>query len=97
MYWQLIGLEKLSFHAVQRQYCCGFVFRSYLDLDISLQTDTVHKFADHLVSNSLCVVNELRRLFLVEDMVDSLKVTVSSKLKDYHLQAFRCLSALLTF
>ena len=44
---------------------------------MSLRTDTVHKVSDKVAANLLCVVNELRRLFLVEDMVDSIKVNGS--------------------
>jgi len=43
-------------------------------MDISLPSDVVHKFADQLSAHLLCTVAEVRRLFLVEDMVDTLKV-----------------------
>jgi hypothetical protein len=51
----------------------GHPFQRYLDMDISLPTDSVHKVADQLATHLVSMVNELRRLFLVEDMVDSLK------------------------
>jgi len=43
-------------------------------MDISLPSDDVHKFADQLCEHLLSAVSEVRRLFLVEDMVDTLKV-----------------------
>ena len=49
-------------------------FRRYLEMDISLPSDAVHKFADQLSTHLQCSVSEVRRLFLVEDMVDTLKV-----------------------
>jgi len=52
------------------------IYRHFLDMDISLQTDAVHKFADEVVSHLLSATNELRRLFLVDDMVDSIKASV---------------------
>jgi len=48
--------------------------RRYLEMDISLPPDSVHKFADEMSTHLLCSVSEVRRLFLVEDMVDTLKV-----------------------
>jgi hypothetical protein len=51
----------------------GHPFKPYLDMDISLPDDKVHKAAEELMKSVVRAVNELRRLFLVEDMVDSLK------------------------
>jgi len=48
--------------------------RRYLEMDISLPSDSVHKFADEVCGHLLCSIGEVRRLFLVEDMVDTLKV-----------------------
>jgi len=48
--------------------------RRYLEMDISVPSDVVHKFADEVSEHLLCAVSEVRRLFLVEDMVDTLKV-----------------------
>jgi hypothetical protein len=42
-------------------------------MDIALPEDKTHRAAEHLVSTATRAVSELRRLFLVEDMVDSLK------------------------
>jgi len=51
-----------------------FDVRRYLEMDISVPSDSVHKFADQLSAHLVCTVSEVRRLFLVEDMVDTLKV-----------------------
>jgi len=51
----------------------GHPFQRFLEIDVSLSSDAVHKFADQLATHVVCTVSELRRLFLVEDMVDSLK------------------------
>ena len=57
---------------------CVCSARRYLEMDISLPSDSVHKFADELCSHLLSCISEIRRLFLVEDMVDTLKVTPST-------------------
>ncbi|KAK3092895.1 hypothetical protein FSP39_008549 [Pinctada imbricata] len=53
-------------------------FRDYLDKDIEVTSDQ----ANHVVKNVLSHVNattrELRRLFLIEDLVDSLKVQIDN-------------------
>lgn len=51
-----------------------FVGRAYLELEITLSQEQIQKYTDCLqfyVNNTL---KELRRLFLVQDLVDSLKV-----------------------
>lgn len=51
-----------------------FVDRTYLELEITLSQEQIQKYTDCLqfyVNNTL---KELRRLFLVQDLVDSLKV-----------------------
>ncbi len=50
--------------------------RKFLDLDIAVHTDVVHKFASVVTSQLLSIIAKLRRLFLVEDMIDSLKVMI---------------------
>ncbi|CAM4620411.1 unnamed protein product [Leuciscus chuanchicus] len=54
----------------------GHPFKMYLDKDIAIPTDTVHKYSDTVLVHINTVVKELRRLFLVEDLVDSLKFAV---------------------
>jgi len=51
----------------------GHPFKQYLEMDISLPDDKIHRCAEELVKSLSRGIAELRRLFLVEDMVDSLK------------------------
>lgn len=51
----------------------GHPFKQYLEMDISLPEEKVHQVADVIMRNLSTTVRELRRLFLVEDIVDSLK------------------------
>ncbi|XP_076871272.1 reticulon-4a isoform X2 [Brachyhypopomus gauderio] len=54
----------------------GHPFKVYLDHDIAIPAETVHKYADRTLEHTNAAVKELRRLFLVEDLVDSLKFAV---------------------
>jgi len=51
----------------------GHPFKQYLEMDISLPDDKIHQCAEKLVKTLSGGCAELRRLFLIEDMVDSLK------------------------
>lgn len=55
--------------------------RLYLDKEVTLSEDVVHKYSDVALGRINSIIIELRRLFLVEDLVDSLKVSV-------HMQFF---------
>lgn len=50
--------------------------RNILDLDLALPAEKVHQGADVAVAHVNAAVAELRRLFLVEDLVDSIKFGV---------------------
>ncbi|TGZ53808.1 hypothetical protein DBV15_10466 [Temnothorax longispinosus] len=52
------------------------VLLDILDLDLALPAEKVHEVADVAVAHANAAVSELRRLFLVEDFVDSLKFGV---------------------
>ncbi|XP_021436382.2 reticulon-4 isoform X2 [Oncorhynchus mykiss] len=54
----------------------GHPFKLYLDQDVGLSEETVHKYSDCALARFNTTVIELRRLFLVEDLVDSLKFAV---------------------
>ena len=56
----------------------GHPFKQYLDMDITVPEDKAKQLADHIVKHLSCNLRELRRLFLVEDLVDSLKVGLFS-------------------
>jgi len=51
----------------------GHPFKSLLDMDIGLKEDKLKTVIAALLNNLNKTVAELRRLFLIEDMVDSLK------------------------
>ncbi|XP_026211430.1 reticulon-4 isoform X13 [Anabas testudineus] len=54
----------------------GHPFKQYLDQDVSLSEDTVHKYSDVVLAKLNKIIVDLRRLFLVEDLVDSIKFAV---------------------
>ncbi|KAG7462983.1 hypothetical protein MATL_G00190560 [Megalops atlanticus] len=54
----------------------GHPFKVYLDRDVALSEDMVHKYSDMALERLNVSIKELRRLFLVEDLVDSLKFAV---------------------
>ncbi|XP_015217946.2 reticulon-4a isoform X2 [Lepisosteus oculatus] len=54
----------------------GHPFKAYLESDVALSEELVHKYSDVALSHLNCGLKELRRLFLVEDLVDSLKFAV---------------------
>ncbi|XP_067334784.1 reticulon-1a isoform X2 [Channa argus] len=52
----------------------GHPFKAYLEMEISLSQDQISKYADKILLNTNTCMKELRRLFLVQDLVDSLKL-----------------------
>ncbi|KAK7041661.1 Reticulon-like protein [Halocaridina rubra] len=52
----------------------GHPFKALLELDTNLSSEKVHEATDVIVSQINSTVSELKRLFLVEDLVDSVKV-----------------------
>ncbi|XP_017540753.2 reticulon-4b isoform X3 [Pygocentrus nattereri] len=54
----------------------GHPFKQYLDQDVALPAEVVHKYSDLALGRINTTIIELRRLFLVEDLVDSLKFAV---------------------
>ncbi|MEQ2286817.1 Reticulon-4 [Ameca splendens] len=54
----------------------GHPFKQYLDQEVALSDDTVHKYSDVVLEKLNKTIEELRRLFLVEDLVDSIKFAV---------------------
>jgi hypothetical protein len=51
----------------------GHPFKAYLEFDVALPEERLHQVADAIMKNCTSTIKELRRLFLVEDLVDSLK------------------------
>ncbi|XP_007253503.3 reticulon-4a isoform X1 [Astyanax mexicanus] len=61
----------------------GHPFKMYLEQDIAISSDLVHKYSELALARFNTLVKELRRLFLVEDLVDSLKFAVLMWLLTY--------------
>ncbi|KAK0181779.1 hypothetical protein PV327_004030 [Microctonus hyperodae] len=68
-------IYKTIMQAVQKT-SDGHPFKDILDIDLTLPTEKVHQVADVAVAHANAAVSELRRLFLIEDFVDSLKFSV---------------------
>ncbi|OCT64889.1 hypothetical protein XELAEV_18041126mg [Xenopus laevis] len=73
----------------------GHPFKSYLDIEISLSQEQIQKYTGcfQLYTNS--IAKELRRLFLVQDLVDSLKFAVLMWLLTYVGALFNGLTLLI--
>ncbi|XP_017164537.1 reticulon-3 isoform X9 [Poecilia reticulata] len=54
----------------------GHPFRLYLDQEVALSADLVHKYSDGILQKLNWTIEELRRLFLVQDLVDSIKFAI---------------------
>ncbi|XP_077341663.1 reticulon-4 isoform X5 [Lithobates pipiens] len=54
----------------------GHPFKSYLDSNVAVSEEIVNKYSNVALGHVNCTLKELRRLFLVEDLVDSLKFAV---------------------
>uniref|UniRef100_A0A673BQ79 Reticulon n=1 Tax=Sphaeramia orbicularis TaxID=375764 RepID=A0A673BQ79_9TELE len=54
----------------------GHPFKQYLDQEVALSEEMVHKYSDIVLAKLNKTIGELRRLFLVEDLVDSIKFAV---------------------
>ncbi|KAK3542522.1 hypothetical protein QTP86_027698 [Hemibagrus guttatus] len=73
----------------------GHPFKSYLEVEMSLSHDQMQRYAEntqHYINNTL---KELRRLFLVQDLVDSLKFAVVMWLLTYVGALFNGLTLLI--
>lgn len=55
---------------------CLFYYRDILEYDLAVPAEKVHEVADVAVAHVNASVSELRRLFLIEDFIDSLKFGV---------------------
>lgn len=56
-----------------------YVTRAYLEMEVALSQDQISKYADKILLYTNTCMKELRRLFLVQDLVDSLKVCITFK------------------
>ncbi|KAL8184347.1 UNVERIFIED_CONTAM: Reticulon-3 [Gekko kuhli] len=61
----------------------GHPFKAYLDLDITLSSETFHNYMSSAMVHINHALKLVTRLFLVEDLVDSLKLAVVMWLMTY--------------
>jgi reticulon-1 len=54
----------------------GHPFKTFLEMDLVVPQDKVKDVVEVVVKHTNCTVSELRRLFLVEDLVDSIKFAI---------------------
>lgn len=73
----------------------GHPFKAYLEIEIALSQDQISKYADKILLYSNTCMKELRRLFLVQDLVDSLKFAVLMWLLTYVGALFNGLTLLI--
>jgi membrane protein implicated in regulation of membrane protease activity len=65
-------LYKNVLQAVQKTQD-GHPFKEYLEIDVTIPSEKVHEVADLSAARLNAALVELRRLFLVEDLIDSFK------------------------
>lgn len=73
----------------------GHPFKTYLEMEITLSQDQISKYADKILLYTNTCMKELRRLFLVQDLVDSLKFAVLMWLLTYVGALFNGLTLLI--
>ncbi|KAM6912641.1 reticulon-1a isoform 1-T1 [Xenentodon cancila] len=73
----------------------GHPFKAYLEMEIALSQVQISKYADKVLLYSNTCMKELRRLFLVQDLVDSLKFAVLMWLLTYVGALFNGLTLLI--
>uniref|UniRef100_A0A8C6T611 Reticulon n=1 Tax=Neogobius melanostomus TaxID=47308 RepID=A0A8C6T611_9GOBI len=73
----------------------GHPFKAYLEIEITLSQDQISKYADKILLYTNTCMKELRRLFLVQDLIDSLKFAVLMWLLTYVGALFNGLTLLI--
>uniref|UniRef100_A0A8C2DZX9 Reticulon n=1 Tax=Cyprinus carpio TaxID=7962 RepID=A0A8C2DZX9_CYPCA len=73
----------------------GHPFKAYLEVEMSLSHDQMQKYAENAQYYINSTLKELRRLFLVQDLVDSLKFAVLMWLLTYLGALFNGLTLLI--
>lgn len=75
-----LSLSLSSTFECIKQWTCSSIltaslfFRNYLEVEIALSADQISKYVDKTQLYINSTLKELRRLFLVQDLVDSIKV-----------------------
>jgi hypothetical protein len=54
----------------------GHPFKEYLEIEITPSSERIHEIVDSFLSHSNCTINKLRSVFLVEDIIDSIKFVI---------------------
>ncbi|XP_034083273.1 LOW QUALITY PROTEIN: reticulon-1-like [Gymnodraco acuticeps] len=73
----------------------GHPFKQYLDQEVALSEDMVHKYSDLVLAKINKGICELRHLFLVEDLIDSIKFAVLMWILTYVGSLFNGLTILI--
>ncbi|XP_033955937.1 reticulon-3-like isoform X4 [Pseudochaenichthys georgianus] len=73
----------------------GHPFKQYLDQEVALSEDMVHKYSDLVLAKVNKGICELRHLFLVEDLIDSIKFAVLMWILTYVGSLFNGLTILI--
>ncbi|XP_077092829.1 reticulon-1a isoform X4 [Siphateles boraxobius] len=73
----------------------GHPFKAYLEVEIALSADQISKYVDKTQLYINTTIKELRRLFLVQDLVDSIKFAVLMWLLTYVGALFNGLTLLI--
>jgi hypothetical protein len=55
-------------------------YQHYLDLEVTIPQDKLQSHVEKVVDHAVFIFKEMRRIFLVENLVDSVKVIRSSNL-----------------
>uniref|UniRef100_A0AAV2JIY0 Reticulon n=1 Tax=Knipowitschia caucasica TaxID=637954 RepID=A0AAV2JIY0_KNICA len=73
----------------------GHPFKAYLEVEMTLSQDQISKYADKILLYTNTCMKELRRLFLVQDLIDSIKFAVLMWLLTYVGALFNGLTLLI--
>jgi len=76
-------IYKSVLSAVKKTDDSGHPFKKYLDIDVTLPSDKVNEFTDKVVSDLNALLKRLKTIFLVEDLVETLKFAVAMYLSTY--------------
>ncbi|MBN3304677.1 RTN3 protein, partial [Amia calva] len=75
-------IYKSVIQAVQKS-SEGHPFKAYMESEVSISPESFRRHVDVTLSHVNCVLKQMSRLFLVEDLVDSLKLAVLMWLMTY--------------
>merc|ERR1711944_163847 len=76
-------IYKSVLSAVKKTDDTGHPFKKYLDIDTTLSSDKVLELTDNLVNKLNALLKKLKSVFLVEDIVETLKFGVAMYMLTY--------------